>query len=213
MKKELEYLVQHQNQIRRDLVNRGIEWRWNPPGSSHFGGAWERLIRSIRKILSTLLREQTFNEETLTTFLCEAESIMNNRPLTPVTADPRDELPLTPNHLLHLRSVTLPASMVADRDAIGRKDWRRASFLAEQRTEYLSLLQERPRRWTRKQANLKQGDVVLIVDSSVPRAVWPLGLIKEVKASEDLRVQSVKVRCKGVTLWRPIHKLVKITES
>ncbi|XP_043198840.1 uncharacterized protein LOC122368706 [Amphibalanus amphitrite] len=217
LKKELEFLVQHEAQIRRDLINRGIEWRWNPPGASHFGGAWERLIRSVRKILSGLLREQTFTDETLTTFLCEVESIMNNRPLVPVTSDPRDDLPLTPNHLLHLRSVLLPASMVTDIDAFSKKNWKRASFLAEQfwrrwRAEYLPLLQPRAK-WSRLQTNLQVGDVVLIVDSSVPRGVWPLGLIEEVRTSTDSRVRSVKIRCKGTTIWRPVQKLVKITES
>ena len=135
---------------------------------------------------------------------------MNNRPLVPVTSDPRDDLPLTPNHLLHLRSVLLPASMVTDIDAFSKKNWTGASFLAEQfwrrwRAEYLALLQPRAK-WSRLQTKLQVGDVVLIVDSSVPRGVWPLGLIEEVRTSTDSRVRSVKIRCKGTTIWRPVQK-------
>ncbi|XP_043196375.1 uncharacterized protein LOC122367397 [Amphibalanus amphitrite] len=110
LKREVDMLMESDSKIFREAINRGIEWHWNPPGSSHFGGAWERLIRSVRKILGALLREQTFNDETLYTFLCEAESIMNNRPLIPVTSDPRDQLPLTPNHMLQLRAVVMPWS-------------------------------------------------------------------------------------------------------
>ena len=218
LKTELDLLVQHESKIFREAIKRDIEWRWNPPGGSHFGGAWERLIRSVRKIIGSLLSEQTFSDETLVTFLCEAESIMNNRPLIPVTSDPRDQLPLTPNHLLHLRSIVVSHEIISDKDYFSRKSWKRASFLAEQfwrrwRTEYLPLLQERAGRFKRSQENLQQGDVVLVVDDSVPRGVWPLGLIEEVKISADSRVRSVKVRCRGTTLWRSVHKLVKITSS
>ena len=134
----------------------------------------------------------------------------------PVTNDPRDLLPLTPNHLLHLRAIVMPGNVVMDRDLFSKKSWRRASFLAEQfwrrwRAEYIPLLQERAGPFTRSQANLKQGDVVLVVDSSVPRGVWPIGLVEEVKVSSDSRVRSVKVRCRGNSLWRPVHKLVKVT--
>ena len=216
LKKELDLLVAHDTYVFREAINRGIEWRWNPPGASHFGGAWERLIRSVRKILNALLTQQTFNDETLHTFLCEAESIMNNRPLVPVTNDPRDQQPLTPNHILHLSAIVMPKSTVSDRDVFSKKSWKRASYLAEQfwrrwRTEYLPLLQQRTGPFLRSQVNLQQGDVVVIVDDSVPRGVWPMGLIEGVKQSSDNRVRSVKVRCKGTTLWRPIHKLVKIT--
>ena len=183
LKRELDILVEHDSKFRREAINRGIEWRWNPPGSSHFGGVWERLIRSVQKILSAILSEQTFNEETLHTFLCEAESIMNNRPLIPVTSDPRDQVPMTPNHLLQLRSVVMPSSVASAKDLFSRKSWKRASFLAEQfwrrwRTEYLPLLQERAGRCTRSQTNIQRGDIVLVVDNSVPRGVWPLGLTR-----------------------------------
>ena len=41
-----------------ELAKRGIEWTFNTPGASHHGGAWERLIRSTRRILDSLLSTQ-----------------------------------------------------------------------------------------------------------------------------------------------------------
>jgi len=49
---------------------RNIEWNFNPPTASHMGGAWERMIRSIRKILQSLLQSQTINDEGCLTFFC-----------------------------------------------------------------------------------------------------------------------------------------------
>ena len=76
----------------------------NPPEASHQGGIWERMIRSVRKILAALVKEQLMNDEALTTLLCEVEKILNDRPLTPLSDHPDDHEPLTPNKLLLLKS-------------------------------------------------------------------------------------------------------------
>ena len=66
------------------------------------GGAWERMIRSVRRILTSLMTEQTLDDDQLHTFLLEAESILNSHPLTPITTDADGLEPLTPNQLLKL---------------------------------------------------------------------------------------------------------------
>jgi len=55
------------------------------------GRVWERLIRSVRKILSALLSEQTLTDEGPVTLMIEVEAILNPCPLTPVTLDPKDD--------------------------------------------------------------------------------------------------------------------------
>ena len=67
------------------------------------GGPWERMIRSVRKILRALLKEQVVCNEVLSTVLTEATNILNRRPLTQNSDDPMDKEPLTPNHLFQLR--------------------------------------------------------------------------------------------------------------
>ena len=80
--------------------------------------AWERQIRSIRRILSGLTREQVMTSEMLTTLLVTAEGIMNNQPLTPASSDPSNLEPLTPNHLLIHR----PAWIVRQERLEARKE-------------------------------------------------------------------------------------------
>jgi len=85
------------------LKTRGIKCNFNPPHASHAGGVWERMIRSIRRILRALLGSQFVDDETLLTLMGEVEKILNDRPLTPPTSDSKDPEPLTLSKLLLLR--------------------------------------------------------------------------------------------------------------
>ena len=71
-------------------MQREIEWHFNPPSASHMGGVWERMIRSTRTILKALASEQLLTDEQLQTLMAEAERIINDRPITPVSSDPKD---------------------------------------------------------------------------------------------------------------------------
>ncbi|VDQ10724.1 unnamed protein product [Trichobilharzia regenti] len=88
----------------RAMTNRGIEWKLNPPYASHRGGVRERLIRSLRRVLSAVSKEQVLTDESLMTYLTEVERILNSRPLVPVYDDPSQLDVLTPNHILLSRN-------------------------------------------------------------------------------------------------------------
>lgn len=45
----------NQNMIQKTLAHKGIKWSFNPPAVSRDGGTWERIIRMIRKVLSSVL--------------------------------------------------------------------------------------------------------------------------------------------------------------
>ena len=71
-------------------LRNGMDWRFIPPGAPHMGGAWERLVRSVKTALSATLHQRAPKEEVLLTLLVEAEHIVNSRPLTHVSVDPND---------------------------------------------------------------------------------------------------------------------------
>ena len=90
----------------RDVVHKkGIEWCINPATASHMGGVWERMIRTTRNVLNGSLKFNVrFTDDMLETLLCEVENIVKGRPMTKRCDDVKDYLPLTPNHLLLIRS-------------------------------------------------------------------------------------------------------------
>lgn len=76
---------------------------YSTSGEARQEGMWERTIRSIRKILRSLLGGQTVNNETLLTLIAEVKTTLNDRPFTPPKSDSNDPEHLTPSKLLLLR--------------------------------------------------------------------------------------------------------------
>ena len=212
--KELRVIIEGWNQakIHDALLQKGIKWVFNPAAASHHGGVWERLIRSTRKILGGLVKEQRLDDESLLTLMCEAETIINGRTLTIVSDDPKDLEPLTPNYLLLLRQDTpLPPGLFVKSDMYSRRRWRQVQYLADVfwgrwKREYHPLLQER-QEWFRPKRNFAVGDTVIVVDESTPRNVWVNGRITEVFPDKFGFVRRAKVETKTSTLERPISKL------
>ena len=59
------------------------------------------MIKAAKKAIRAILRNADVNDEELTTTFVGVEALLNSRPLTYQSADPRDATPLTPNHFLH----------------------------------------------------------------------------------------------------------------
>ena len=89
-----------QNKVAQTLSKQHIQWKFNPPVSPWMGGVWEALVKTVKRALRTITRERLFTEDALTTFLCEVESIVNQRPLTPSSNSIDDFEALTPYHFL-----------------------------------------------------------------------------------------------------------------
>jgi hypothetical protein len=204
-----------QDAVREHLLKQHIQWKFNPPAASHMGGVWERQIRTVRKVLSPLFREfgERLDDESFRTLLCEVEAIVNSRPLTSVSDNPDDLDPLTPNHLLTMKSVILAPPGQFQRDDIYlRKRWRRVQYLANQfwtrwRREYLLTLQQRTK-WNQPRRSLHVGDVVLLVDDTISRNHWSMGRITKTEPDKKGFVRSVHVKTQSSGFRRPIDKLV-----
>ncbi len=206
------------SKIQNSMLDAGVKWTFNPPYGSHHGGAWERLIRLIKKTLYSTIRQQTLDDEGLLTVLCEIESILNNRPITMVSEDVKDPEALTPNHLLLLKGkVYLPPGVFNEKDIYVKRRWRQIQYMADLfwkrwTGEYLPLLQER-QKWNVIKKNLKHGDIVLIIDDTAPRNSWPMGRIVNIFPDKKGIVRRVQVKTKSSTVERPITKLCLLMDN
>ena len=212
--KELRLAIQqwNQDQVHQFLLQRDIKWIFNPPTASHMGGAWERAIRSVRRALNAILRNQTIDDEGLQTLFCEVEAILNARPLTKVSDDPKDLNAITPNHLLLLRSdKNFPPGVFKSKDPYSKRRWKQVQYMTDifwkrWTKEYLPTLQVR-QKWHSIERNLKENDLVLVVEQTQHRNQWPLGRVLEVYAGRDGLVRSAKVKTMNSEYRRPVTKL------
>lgn len=208
----------NQHKLENYLQQKEVQWTFMPPTASHMGGAWERMIRSVRRILTSLSGERTLTEDQLHTLLLEAESILNSRPLTPVTLDVDHQTPLTPNHMLKLHpTVDLPPLLTSESDCYAKCRWRHVQYLADQfwlrwSREYLRTIIAR-QKWHQRKENFKVDDVVLLIDNTTPRSQWTIGRVSTVYPDEYGIVRSVSVRARGNEMRRPIHKLCLIVPA
>ena len=204
--------------LQRAALAEGIDWHFNPPTGSLFGGFTERQIRTFRKVWRSMPAQRRIDEETLSTLFCEIEAILNNRPLNYVSTSSGNLEPLTPAHLLLLRGgMCLVPGEYSDADSFSRHRWRQVQYLAGQfwtrfKREYLPALQKR-QKWTHVSRNMTEGDIVLLVDSDVPRGQWKMGRVVKVVPSRDGLVRKVVVKTSTSTYLRPVHKLVLIQGS
>ena len=213
--KELREMVEQLDQSRIRHRHSEIKWTFLPPYASHMAGVWERLIRSTKTLLRTLVNDSSsklLTDESLTTLLAEVEAILNDRPLTANPSSVDDAPALTPNMLLTFqRRPTTPPGTFSSDDQYSRRWWRQAQHLANvfwKRWihEYLPTLQLR-QKWTHQRPELRVDDLVLVCEENTSRGDWPLGRVVELIKGRDDLARSVRVLVRGKEKIRPITKL------
>lgn len=204
-----------QGMIADALATKNIEWVFNCPLNPHAGGCWERLVRSVKRAMGHALFGESLHEHSLYSLMCEAENIVNSRPLTHIPLDTPTEEPLTPNHFLIGTSNSDQTPHPHEEKLFAtRKQWRKVQqiqyrFWKKWLAEYLPDLCRRTK-WYRPVASLTVGDLVLVCDSSVHRSKWPMGRITKVFPGRDLQVRAAEVRVKSGIIKRPACLLAKL---
>ncbi|XP_026029422.1 uncharacterized protein LOC113025652 [Astatotilapia calliptera] len=201
--------------LKSQLASQQIHFRFNPPQAPHFGGSWEREIRSIKSALHTILGSQHVTEEVFRTILSEVESIINSKPLGYVSSDVADVDPITPNMLLMGRPDSgMPQVVYPEAELLSRRRWRQCQALADQFwihyiRNYLPSLQMR-HKWQQERDELTVGTIVLIVDQQLPRALWPVGKVSQVIPGADGRVRTVQIKVGDKTYTRSVARLIRL---
>ena len=174
--------------LNTSLRKKGINWEFIPPYAPAQGGAWEAMVKQFKIVLSnnldTAMHKPKFVE--LLTYVGSAVRIVNERPLIPLSDDPRDFTVITPASLL---TPYLDQHVVVgqphDRDML-RRDYRFNLSLSQQFWKkwiafYLPWLQGR-KKWWRVSENLKPGQLVVMgsLEDISRRGRYQLGRIEEV---------------------------------
>jgi Pao retrotransposon peptidase/Family of unknown function (DUF5641)/Reverse transcriptase (RNA-dependent DNA polymerase) len=217
-----QFVTDNQEEIINQLNPEGdrpIEWEFIPPRAPHFGGAWEIMVKAMKRALQIISKGQPMIEDDFRTFLCKAMDMINQRPLTKIVFQEKDII-LTPNDFLFGRCQIGPSISTLVRPVndipyskLGQR-WRQLETLSNNLwhrflTEILPELAPR-QKWKQEFNNLEVGTLVLIIEPNLPRNVWQLGVVEEVDLSRDGFARSAKIKTGTGTYNRPITKLIPL---
>jgi hypothetical protein len=219
--KELEafqsHFREHYEEIEGALDRQGepIEWSFITPRAPHHGGAWEIMVKAMKRALTALSQGQAMNADTFDTYLCIAMNMINSRPLINKRFSQEQPHYLTPNDFIVGRQdVSLvpgcedpPHSKLGNRwrqlETLGNQLWHR--FIAE----ILPELSPRSK-WKSLFEDITVGTLVLVIEPGLPRGVWKTGLVTRVDTGSDGIVRSVAVKIGQKEYDRPITKLIPL---
>ncbi|XP_035229307.1 uncharacterized protein LOC118201324 [Stegodyphus dumicola] len=85
------------NVVAQYTTTKKIQWFFNPPTASSWSGFWKRLVGLMKQILRRVLGKSLLSFEEMTTVLCDAEFVISSRPLTYVSENESELVPLSPN--------------------------------------------------------------------------------------------------------------------
>jgi len=213
--KQLRHFMLDTNRQDQLASHLSCSWHFNPPSAPHFGGLWEAAVKSMKTLLIRTVGNHTLSFEELNTVVCRIESVLNSRPLTPLSSEPDDLECLTPGHFLTGQPLlTVPETKILDTPCNLLTRWKllhqcHQAFWKRWSAEYLNCLQVKSK-WTSSNGQIKVGDLVVIKDNLTPPLMWRLGRVLELFPGEDNVVRVVKILTKQGTLVRPVVKLVRL---
>lgn len=193
--------------LQQSLVS-DVKFYFIPPYSPWFGGFYERLNSSIKSALKKSLGRAQLSFQELYTILTEIESFINHRPITHVTDDIGDPLPLRPIDFIQTPEPPLQLNS-SQREQLTLRFKHRKTVLTsvwnQWKKQYLHQLNkwnEHKIKCTNKKAKI--GDVVIVnpLTMVTNKALFPLGRIVNVIQGRDGIVRSVYVKTEKGILHR-----------
>ena len=192
-------------------------WVFNPPGAPHMGGAWERMVRTVKRCFLEVVGTRPLTDEILRCALVEVEWVVNQHPLTYVPVEGDVEPALTPNDFLHgarQQRSREESVLLAEPGESLKKTWRTAQQIADHfwlrfAKEVVPVL-NLPTRWFRRAVPLEVGDMVMVYDET-RRGNWARGrIIETLPGRRDDQVRQVRVQTAAGLVTRPVAKVARI---
>lgn len=187
-----------------------IEWKFNQPTASWWGGWWDRLIRTIKDLIRKEIGNAVLNQEQLAVVVNRVEEVMNDQPLTYVSENLEDLEPLAPAMFLNPLGITkFPEAERIDGEEL-RSRFKYVTMVKRDlkirfKKDYIALLVSRnSKKGTRP---LKVGELVVVAYDNKKRSQWPLGRILELMPGADGVALVAKVKTRAVLLIRPVQRL------
>ena len=204
------------------VTEQKLEWKYILEYAPWWGGFYERLMKSIKQPLKKILGRSRMDADEMNTILKEIEAQINSRPLTTVYDDdaPSGRNYITPAcFLVGKRIMNIP---LEPREKIKPKsDQKILNQILKQQNKYLDSIWKNFREeYSRNLGTvnnkvnspdcIKVGELVMIAQPSLPRTVWNVGVIENLKEGRDGRIRTVYVRTNNEVVPRAIQHISRL---
>lgn len=190
-----------------------VTWKFIPPRSPHFGGIWESAVKAIKYHLRRVVGNTKLTYEEFNTIIVQVEACLNSRPLSPLSSDPNDLIPLTPGHfLIGCPLVAVPEPDLTDVNTGRLTRYQHLTqmmqhFWKRWCKDYITELQARSSKGVSKMSNVTPGTMVLVMEDNLPPLLWSMGRIQEVHPGDDGVVRVVTVKTAKGVYKRAVRKI------
>lgn len=198
-----------------------LKWSFIPVQSPWFGAFYERLIKEVKRAISSSIEGKKVKRIEFNIALHEAAHRINCRPLTHNSISHKDEEVLTPHHLAKNRSgwPLLPSIHNTKESPDPKNDkslYHRGRNLADDMmrrfTSYYLPVLTRRTKWFKDVKPIKIDDLVLLVDPNKTRKAWDRARVIKVYRARDGRIRVADVVLADGTIKknRSVQRLAKL---
>jgi hypothetical protein len=181
-----------------------LKWLFSTPYAPHTQGAIERMVGLLKQALNVNIGTEAVNETLLITTLTKVEYILNSRPLTYISNDPADPLPITANDFLLPWAKNDPEPVSEDGSRL-LKLWNQTNHLLDRIWRFFvkqmlpTLHKTTVKDGENTRRNLQVGDIVAVLDEK-ERGRWPLARVERTFTdSRDDKVRFALIRMTKMT--------------
>ena len=202
------------------MAEEAITWKYILEGSPWWGGFYERLMRTIKAPLKKILGKSRMNTDEMSTVIKEVEAQVNSRPLCAPSDEPSEQNYLTPaSFLIKRANMNLPLKYREDPKPTITK--RGLIKMLNNQNRYLDAIWKT---WKEEYLRnlgvvhnkikendcIKEGELVLVSDPGLPRAVWKVGVVEGTYESKDGIIRKVYIRTPNGSIVRSIQHLSRL---
>ncbi|GFU36883.1 integrase catalytic domain-containing protein [Trichonephila clavipes] len=174
--------------------------------------AWDQELPQniVNKFIKWFNEIQILKDVTVPRLTCDCEFLINSRPLTYISENPQELIPLTPAIFL----IENRCSDTTDIDELNSRDLRKRM---KYRIKLLSDLRQRFRKEYLSELIQKQndnrvrepriGEIVLIGNDNKKRLPWPIAKIIELIPGRDGEIRTVRLKTQHGTVIRPVQRI------
>ncbi|XP_045765822.1 uncharacterized protein LOC123867686 [Maniola jurtina] len=179
-----------QDSVQDFVSKQNIEFEFSLVYALNFSGLWEAGTKATKFHPKRVMCTSNLTFEELSSLFAQVESILNSRPLCPLSPSPNDLQCLTPGHFLIGRPLmSLPSPPLQEintnrLDRFQRLEQAHQHFWKRWANVYVAELQKRTK-WRTRCTTLKVHDLVLLKEPSAPPLCWRLSRVTQLHPSAD----------------------------